>query len=126
MLCLIEVFHQVISHIDCKGKIYAKEKTGYDQISDIREIAAECFDNLERKENHPQRNCKSCAAYDEPPAFMVDLKDLFHLHIGEHVHPLPARGEDELGVVIQTTINAANTAAGSGLHDASCSSVMLH
>jgi len=39
---------------------------------------------------------------------------------GEHVHPLPAIGEDELGVMIQITINAANTAAGSGLHDADC------
>jgi len=39
---------------------------------------------------------------------------------GEHVHPLPARGEDELGVDIQTTIDVANTAAGSGLHDADC------
>ncbi len=40
---------------------------------------------------------------------------------GEHVHPLPARGEDELGVNNQTTIEVANTAAGSGLHDADCS-----
>ncbi len=40
---------------------------------------------------------------------------------GEHVHPLPATREDELGVVVQTTINSANTAAGSGLHDANCS-----
>ncbi len=39
---------------------------------------------------------------------------------GEHVHPLPAMGEDELGDVVQTTITAANTAAGSGLHDADC------
>ena len=39
------------------------------------------------------------------------------------VHPLPAWAEDELGVKIQVTINAANTAAGSGLHDASCSAV---
>jgi len=31
------------------------------------------------------------------------------------------RGEDELGVDIQNTINVANTAAGSGLHDADCS-----
>jgi len=34
------------------------------------------------------------------------------------VHPLPASGEDELGVMVQTTTTAANTAAGSGLHDA--------
>ena len=40
----------------------------------------------------------------------------------ELVHPLPAAAEDELGVDIQTTINAANTTAGSGLHEASCSS----
>lgn len=39
---------------------------------------------------------------------------------GEHVHPLPASGEDELGVDIQVTIDAASTAAGSGLHDADC------
>ncbi len=37
------------------------------------------------------------------------------------MHPLPARGEDELGVIFQTMINVANTAAGSGLHDADCS-----
>jgi len=43
------------------------------------------------------------------------------LENGEHVHPLPARGEDELGVVVQTTTTAANIAAGSGLHDADCS-----
>jgi len=42
-------------------------------------------------------------------------------HNGEHVHPLPAAREDELGVVVQTTIDAANSAAGSGLHDADCS-----
>ena len=47
--------------------------------------------------------------------------DMIIWHNGEHVHPLPARGEDELGVDIQTTINVANTAAGSGLHDADCS-----
>jgi hypothetical protein len=39
----------------------------------------------------------------------------------EHVHPLPATGEDAHGVWVQTTMDAANTAAGSGLHDASCS-----
>jgi len=44
---------------------------------------------------------------------------------GEHVHPLPARGEDELGVDIQITINVANTAAGSGLHDADCSAYFV-
>ncbi len=44
----------------------------------------------------------------------------------EHVHPLPAAAEDELGVEVQTMIDVANTTAGSGLHDASCSSVMLH
>jgi len=43
---------------------------------------------------------------------------------GEHVHPLPATREDELGVNFQTTINVANTAAGSGLHDADCSMEM--
>jgi len=37
------------------------------------------------------------------------------------VHPLPARGETELGVKVQTTVDVANTAAGSGLHDADCS-----
>jgi len=39
---------------------------------------------------------------------------------GEHVHPLPTTREDELGVNFQTTDDAANTAAGSGLHDADC------
>ncbi len=37
------------------------------------------------------------------------------------MHPLPATREDKLGVNNQTTIDAANTAAGSGLHDADCS-----
>ncbi len=41
------------------------------------------------------------------------------------MHPLPAIGEDELGVNIQTTINVANTAAGSGLHDADCSASFI-
>jgi len=36
------------------------------------------------------------------------------------VHPLPATREDEHWVNDQTTINVANTAAGSGLHDADC------
>ncbi len=40
---------------------------------------------------------------------------------GELVHPLPAWAEDELGVDNQTRNDAANTAAGSGLHEASCS-----
>jgi hypothetical protein len=40
---------------------------------------------------------------------------------GELVHPLPAAAEDELGVKVQTTIDVANTAAGSGLHEADCS-----
>jgi len=46
----------------------------------------------------------------------------FHYFLpnGEHVHPLPATREYELGVIFQNTINAANTAAGSGLHDADC------
>jgi len=39
---------------------------------------------------------------------------------GEHVHPLPAAAEDELGVGVQITVISANTAAGSGLHDADC------
>jgi len=46
--------------------------------------------------------------------------DEFIQENGEHVHPLPATAEDELGVVVQTTTTAANTAAGSGLHDADC------
>jgi len=37
------------------------------------------------------------------------------------VHPLPASGEDAHGVWGQTRIDVANTAAGSGLHDADCS-----
>ena len=45
---------------------------------------------------------------------------------GEHVHPLPATEEDELGVMVVITGNHRNSAAGSGLHDADCSSVMLH
>jgi len=39
----------------------------------------------------------------------------------ELVRPLPAIGEDELGVRVKTTTDAANTAAGSGLHEATCS-----
>ncbi len=38
---------------------------------------------------------------------------------------MEARGEDELGVDIQVTIDAANTTAGSGLHDADCSPLGL-
>ncbi len=45
---------------------------------------------------------------------------IFFIANGEHVHPLPATAEDELGVIFRTTINVANTAAGSGLHDADC------
>jgi hypothetical protein len=37
---------------------------------------------------------------------------------GKHVHPLPAWAEDELGANGHNTTDAANTAAGSGLHDA--------
>jgi hypothetical protein len=48
------------------------------------------------------------------------------LHNGEHVHPLPARGEDELGEKVQITMISANTAAGSGLHDADCSPVFSY
>ena len=44
----------------------------------------------------------------------------------ELVHPLPATAEDELGVDIQTTEDAANTAAGSGLHDAVVLHLILH
>jgi hypothetical protein len=36
------------------------------------------------------------------------------------VHPLPASGEDKLEVSIHITTNAENTAAGSGLHEATC------
>jgi hypothetical protein len=43
----------------------------------------------------------------------------------ELVHPLPASAEDELGVNIQNTQDAANTAAGSGLHEATCWSSCL-
>mgnify|MGYP006902218786 CR=1 FL=1 len=38
----------------------------------------------------------------------------------ELVRLLPAIGEDELGVRVQTKTDAANTAAGSGLHEATC------
>ena len=43
----------------------------------------------------------------------------------ELVHPLPAAAEDELRVEVQTRIDAANTAAGSGLHEATCSPVFI-
>ncbi len=43
----------------------------------------------------------------------------------ELVHPLPAAAEDELGVEVQTTMDVANTAAGSGLHDADCSVLLI-
>lgn len=38
----------------------------------------------------------------------------------ELVRPLPAIGEDELVVRVQTRTDDANTAAGSGLHEATC------
>jgi len=44
----------------------------------------------------------------------------------ELVHPLPAWAEDELGVEVQTTEYTANTAAGSGLHEASCWWMEMH
>jgi len=59
-----------------------------------------------------------------PIAFMTSCGFIFFAN-GEHVHPLPAIGEDELGVDIQTTIDVANTAAGSGLHDADCSAWVI-
>ena len=37
------------------------------------------------------------------------------------MHPLPAAAEDEFGVKVQIREDSANTAAGSGLHDADCS-----
>jgi len=44
---------------------------------------------------------------------------------GEHVHPLPAAAEDELGDKVQTTTISTNTAAGSGLHDADSSTPLF-
>ena len=44
----------------------------------------------------------------------------------ELVHPLPAWAEDELGVEVQIMVDAANTAAGSGLHEASCWWMEMH
>ena len=38
----------------------------------------------------------------------------------KHVHPLPAAVEDDAGKEVHTTEDAADTAAGSGLHDATC------
>jgi len=42
------------------------------------------------------------------------------------VRPLPASGEDELGVMVQITEDASNTAAGSGLHEATCSPNLMY
>ena len=36
---------------------------------------------------------------------------------------MEASAEDELGEMVQTMVDVANTAAGSGLHEASCSSL---
>ena len=77
-------------------------------------------------QSHPSDDEKSDkgdqAPHDEePPEYSPCSIHVLFLAHGEHVHPLPAIGEDELGGDIQTTINAANTAAGSGLHDADCS-----
>ena len=44
----------------------------------------------------------------------------FFLQNVELVRPLPAIGEDELGDRVQITTDATNTAAGSGLHVATC------
>jgi hypothetical protein len=50
------------------------------------------------------------------------MKDNNILHNVERMHPLPAWAEGYYRVRVQTKIDAANTAAGSGLHDAACSS----
>jgi hypothetical protein len=44
----------------------------------------------------------------------------------ELVHPLPAAAEDELGVEVHITMGVANTAAGSGLHEATCSASSIY
>lgn len=57
---------------------------------------------------------------DRKPWTTFSEDDSFSQHNVELVHPLPASAEDELGVDIQITEDAANKAAGSGLHEASC------
>jgi hypothetical protein len=63
------------------------------------------------------------APADQAPIQLEALSPVgehFFWHNVELVRPLPASGEDELGVKVQTTTDAANTAAGSGLHEATC------
>jgi hypothetical protein len=55
-----------------------------------------------------------------PKTDYLIVLEYFILANVELVHPLPAPAEDELGIYVQTTQDAANTAAGSGLHEATC------
>jgi hypothetical protein len=79
------------------------------------------------EEVHCPHRCKSeigMTRYAELSAWLTiphaTLLGNIFLPNDEHVHPLTAAAEDELGVRVQITGDVANTAAGSGLHDADC------